>query len=270
MKGFLDRFEAGLLLFGAMLVAVFCYPLSETHHAAIINGAEVASSGLATAMLLVVARRFGEDEDMRYWWALLAAGMFCNSMGFVIYGALGYPSTETEVFPTEADPWWVLTYPFLVIGSWLMRRTYLDSGLGLERSRWVLALAAAVTLLIGGYFVWPILVNPAESLYETLILCAYPLGDALVLATALSIVSILRQFGAARVAWPWWWLTAGWVCVAAADLTYTHMSNNESYVTGTLPDLLWMLQGWFISWGAYRQYRLLEPITALAPPAPLR
>lgn len=257
MKKF-DGVSAAIIAIGLIFTVGFFARVGGEQYAQISNAMEALGAAMATLTLFMAARAFGFRDAVGRAWGLLGVGMFFNALAFAVYGVLGYPSAESEVFPTEADPLWVMAYPFLIAGALLIRKQYLDSGFELRKSRTVFAVTALLCVSVGWEFLLPILQNTEYTPYQRFILISYPVGDAILLATAYSILRVVSQFGMALAALPWIGLIAGFVSLACADLYYIFLNNKDAYTGGSLPDLLWTLQGILMAWGAWQQCRLMR------------
>ena len=95
-------------------------------------------------------------------------------------------------FPSPADALYLLAYPVLAAGLWLLVRQRST------RTDWTSLIDAATVTVALGIVAWELLIVPytrddSLSLAEKLVSIAYPLGDVLLLAVAARLL-----FGAAR------------------------------------------------------------------------
>jgi adenylate cyclase len=115
-------------------------------------------------------------------WALFAAGQLCFVAGDVLDGIYEHVVGAPD-FPSAADALYLLGYPMLAAGLWLLVRQRA------ARTDWTSLLDAAMVTVALGIVAWELLIVPYTrddtlSTLEKFVSTAYPLGDVLLLAVA--------------------------------------------------------------------------------------
>lgn len=246
-----------LILFVIASVAAYLIGLDESTLKVVGNLAQTLSGLLAAFFLYRAAASFAKEDGVRPYWLWLAVGYVLNALGFITY-ALYETVLGLEVpSPSIADLFWWLSYPALFIGTVALLRQYVNSGLGLSRNQWTWAIVG-VALLATGYFLGVPVLTSEESWLEKAVVLSYPILDLFLFGASVSIALIMRQFGAGKVGAPWTFISLGMITVTVADVIYTYLSYQETYATGNLVDLGWVLQGALVAWGGILQYRLVK------------
>ena len=115
-------------------------------------------------------------------WLLFAAGQLLFVAGDVTFGYYEHVAGTTP-FPSPADALYLLAYPVLAAGLWLLVRQQST------RTEWTALIDAATVTVALGIVVWELLMvhytrDDSLSTAEKLVSIAYPLGDVLLLAVA--------------------------------------------------------------------------------------
>jgi class 3 adenylate cyclase len=141
--------------------------------------------GLASVIAIVVGVLWHRPRHPLPW-LLLAAGQLLFVLGDVLFGIYEH-ILGTTPFPSAADVFYLLAYPVLAAGLWLLVR---------QRSRrndWTSLIDAATVTVALGIVAWELLMVPTTrddslSTAEKLVSIAYPLGDVLLLAVAVRLL----------------------------------------------------------------------------------
>ncbi|MET0728123.1 MAG: GGDEF domain-containing protein [Acidimicrobiales bacterium] len=179
------------------------------------------------------SQRSALSDATRY----LAGACSCWLVGEVVWFYLEV-ITDTEPFPSLADPFYLAFYPLAFLGLLAVpvhgRRQRDVLTLFLDTLTIVVAALMALWYLIIG----PILAEPSDSALATVLAVGYPIGD-LVLVLGLARVLLRRPSAAAvrglRV------LLGGIASLVIADVAFALLELNGNYSPGSLPDVFWVM-----------------------------
>lgn len=247
----------GLIGFVIACVAVYVIGLDEAVLKVLGNLAQTLSGLLAAFFLFRAALAFSKEDTVRPYWLWLAVGYVLNALGFITFAVYETVLGLEVPTPSLADAFWWLSYPALFFGTVALLRQYLNSGLAVQRNNWTWAIVAVMVAASCYFLGVPILTSDA-SWGEKLSLLAYPIMDAFLFGASVAIALIIRQFGAGKLGAPWTFIGLGMITVTVADMVYTYLTLQETYATGNLVDLGWVLQGALVAWGGILQYRLVR------------
>jgi class 3 adenylate cyclase len=189
-------------------------------------------------------------------WLLFATGQLLFVAGDILFGYYEHVANETP-FPSAADALYLLAYPVLASGLWLLvrqrtTRTDLTS----------LIDAATVTVALG-IVVWELLIVPYTrddtlSTAEKAISIAYPLGDVLLLAVAARLLfgTALRSVSYALVA-------LSLVCLLIADPIFALDTIRGDHGSGGVADAGWILA--YLFFGAAALHPSMPQVSEPAP-----
>jgi hypothetical protein len=212
--------------------------------------------GLAGATAIGVGVRL--NQPVRRWpWYLMAVGQFTWVSGDAV-GSWAADVAHLDVFPSPADPFYLLAYPVLALGLLLLIR-----GRRL-RGDWSGLLDSAIVTVGLGILSWVLLAQPTivsyreKSLAATVVAVAYPAADIVLLA-------ILVRF----LATPGTWtaslrlLLIAVALLIGADTAASALSLTSFGSTGRL-DFLWMLS--YVVWGGAALHPSMRALSQPAPP----
>ncbi|WP_329204388.1 EAL domain-containing protein [Streptomyces sp. NBC_00683] len=195
----------------------------------------------------------------RWPWWFLAAGLLSFAAGDTIYNVLEEYLHVTDLFPSAADAAYLATYPFLAVGL-----------LGLLRYRWLnkdlpalldaLIFTGALALLVWVGLMQPLTHVEGLTWQQRAISMAYPLGDVLVLALLLRLLTSSRPAGGNRSVH---FLVIGTVAVLGFDILYGILQLNSTWQVGTLLDMGWVF--FYAAWGLAALHPSMVEITARSP-----
>ncbi|HEY5159549.1 MAG TPA: phosphodiesterase [Gaiellaceae bacterium] len=211
-------------------VAVATYPLIP---------AGAARDGLATELIgvsAVVAIGLGVyfyRPRAASAWLLLAAGQLAFVVGDLLFAYQEYVA-HTSPFPSIADVTYLSGYPLFWAGLALLIRARAP------RRNWTAFIDAAaittgLTLVFWFFVMSPIAHHQTMTLAEKLPALAYPVGDVLLLATALRI-----SMGSSKRPPAYLLLGGGIALLLVADSAYLGAIHVGNYVSGGIIDLGWL------------------------------
>ena len=223
----------------------------------------ITLGGLTKLGALVIAAIFsfrsahllGKGNPARRPWLVLGAGLGAMSVGQALLVSYRYWMGATP-FPSEADFWFVLSYPLIIAALVLFAITYTRSGFPATGLK-----AFAVIIFIAVIAIaWPIL-RPlahvgASPLAKTLNL-AYPSLDLLLMAPIAVLLRITSRFRGGAV-WPIWLsLLVGFAFTAAGDILFAYLSALGHNELDPFVHAMYIIAYGNLAWGALFQEKLL-------------
>jgi two-component system, cell cycle response regulator len=203
---------------------------------------------LLGSALLCAVRAFAHRQE-RVAWSLLALGLALYAGGN-IYWSVALADLEEAPFPSIADGLWLSFYPLAYVAIALLAkarmprlgvRLWLD---GIIASLTVAAISAAIVFkavraATGG---------DTAAIWTNL---AYPLADMVLFG----IVAGVMAAGRKRLDRTWIALGLGLGVFAICDSIYLYQVARETYVTGTVLDLGWMVGALIVSVASWQPAR---------------
>ena len=201
--------------------------------------------GAVGAVLIVGGAIRNLEGSARLPWYLLAAGQVAFSIGDGVLNFYPNVTGHNPPFPSPADIVYLVGYPFLGVGIYLLVRRLTSA-----EGRFVYVDAALITgafaLVQWVFLIQPFVYQTDETVYARIVLMAYPAMDVLLLAVLARFFAIPSWRSPAYVM-----LMAAVLLLVAADEFY--LSDINGYVSGQWSDSLWLLS------------YLLFAVTALTP-----
>jgi class 3 adenylate cyclase len=167
-------------------------------------------------------------------WLLFAAGQLCFVLGDVVFG-LDQHVFHDESSPSPADGLYLLGYPVLAAGLWLLVRQ------ASTRADWTSLIDAATVTVALGIVAWELLIvhyarDETLSLGEKITSIGYPLGDVLLVAVAARLL-----FGRSVRTMSHVLIVVSLACLLVADPLYALLTIKGSYGSGSAIDSGWIL-----------------------------
>jgi hypothetical protein len=204
--------------------------------------------GLAATLLATEVAKSQSHRRPAWTWRLLAAGFACFWIGDVLYfvyqNVFGSPP-----FPSLADAGYLAYYPLAFAGLLCLPR---QPSRPLYRA---VAYPSCLVLVGGGaaaVLVWillPTLSSGHDDLFAYCLSVGYPFGDLLLLG---GIAWMLLR-GAWANHWSIWLLTVGLLLGLAADVLWGYQSIQESFQSGGLADVVYMLSWTSFAWAGFAE-----------------
>ncbi|MFE3375167.1 putative bifunctional diguanylate cyclase/phosphodiesterase [Streptomyces anulatus] len=198
--------------------------------------------GLAGGTAVLVGVRVHRPECRWPWW-VLAAALLLFAAGDTYYNVMEAYFSASNPFPSPADACYLMTYPLFTVGL-----------LGLVRNRMagrdVPGLLDALIITAGlALPVWVFLVQPLSQVdgltwEQRAISIAYPLGDILVLAL---LVRLLTLGSAPSRNRSMHLLVLGTLTLLCFDIAYGVLQLNGTWQAGTVLDSGWVF--FYTAWG---------------------
>lgn len=255
---------AGWFLVVGTVVAVGYYLLPRwgagpTRGTALAQGllfTAVSAAGGAAVVVAVVVRRPPRPLP----WLLLAL----SQLSCVIADGIYYVQNRvqyTDVFPTLADPFYLLQYPLLgwALVIFVRRRT---PGWHISTLIDAAVIAIGVGVLGWVYLIEPLTATPDVTFSAKVVSVAYPIMDLLVFAIAVRLV-----MGTGARPLTFYLLIASLLVMLVADVSYALQIESGRWRDGTGVDALWLVEYLLLGAAALHPcMRRLDERASVAPP----
>ncbi|MFF9119913.1 aminotransferase class I/II-fold pyridoxal phosphate-dependent enzyme [Streptomyces massasporeus] len=214
--------------------------------------------GLAGVAAILVGTRIHRPAHAWPWW-FLAGGIFTFIAGDTYYNVMEQYFDASNPFPSPADACYLATYPLFAIGlSGLVRHRWADRDLPSLLD--ALIVTAGLALPVWVYLVQPLTVVQGMSWQQRAISIAYPLGDILVLALLVRLLTPSPLNGSNRAVRL---LVVGTVTLLVTDIAYGILQLYDVWETGSLLDLGWVV--FYTAWGLAALHPSMVELTASVP-----
>jgi hypothetical protein len=215
---------------------------------------------LAGTLLAFACRdHLGSGNPARPAWALLSAGLLATLVGQMCLAPFQI-FAGTSPFPSVADLFYVLAYPFWIVGFVLLLRAYSDAGfpMGSTGERLgIVTTVGVVSALVAVSMLRPVAAAEGAPLDKALTL-AYPVLDlVLLMPLALLVRAALRMRGS-HVGAVWGLLLAGFVFLVLSDTTFAYLGIFGEEVLDPYLHASYILGYALIAAGSQRQLLLLR------------
>jgi diguanylate cyclase (GGDEF)-like protein/PAS domain S-box-containing protein len=230
----------------ALLTAAF-YAFPSWHM--VIWGAIGVTSAAAVAVGL---RR--NRPRRRLPWVLICVAILAFVAGDTTYNVLTDVLGAADPFPSVADVLYLALFPLLATGLLSLARSGAPNR---DRASLLdtLILTSGVGLLSWIFLISPYVENPDLTSLEKAVSIAYPLGDVLIVATVVRLLTTVRRSAATIL------LGVGAVGLLVADVLYGLAQLGGTWQVGGPVDLGWI--AFYAGWGAAALHpsmaRLTEP-----------
>ncbi|NLU66144.1 aminotransferase class I/II-fold pyridoxal phosphate-dependent enzyme [Streptomyces sp. HNM0574] len=215
--------------------------------------------GLGGAAAVVTGVRLHRPAHRWPWWAL-AGGLLTFAAGDTYYNVLETYFAASNPFPSLSDALYLSTYLLFAAGLF-----------GLSRYRWVgrdlpglldaLIFTGALALPVWVLLVQPLTQVAGLSWEQRAVSIAYPLGDVLVLALLVRLVTpgtaATGRIPAVRL------LAVGTLTLLGFDIAYGMLQLTGDWQAGTLLDSGWVV--FYVAWGLAALHPSMTRLTARAP-----
>ncbi len=213
---------------------------------------------LAAASLFIAARySAARSKRSGLAWGTIGLAILLYAIGDILWAILELFLKE-EPFPSIADAFYLLYYPFFLTGAVLLAYNKPASpGEQFNRALDLVTVLAAAILGFWNFLIGPIIEsNVAAPVLEQLILLAYPVGDLVLLGGLLVIIyndADEQDMPALAL------LAGGIVLMIFGDSLYSYQSLLGTYVSGGLLDLAWIAATLLIGLAGASQWAAVQP-----------
>jgi diguanylate cyclase (GGDEF)-like protein/PAS domain S-box-containing protein len=237
------------VMFGiTLLISYFWFPASAPPASLALG----LSSVMAT---LVGVRRYRPRQPAA--WYLLAAAALCFCGGDTSLSVMTLMMSDGLPFPSVADLFYLLSYPFFAGGIFLVIRAR-------SSSRDIPSLIDAVIITTGlSLLSWVYLIVPnyqagGLDALQRITSVAYPLGDVLILAMLTRLVA-----GGGLAIRSMQLLMTGAIGLMGADVLYGLIRLNGVWHVGTAVDAGWAI--FYVAWGAAALHPSMRQLSEVVP-----
>ncbi|MFE7902520.1 aminotransferase class I/II-fold pyridoxal phosphate-dependent enzyme [Streptomyces sp. NPDC057424] len=214
-----------------------------------------AVMGLAGVVAILIGTRLHRPAHRWPWW-VLAGGLLVFIAGDTYYYVMEQYLGASNPFPSPADACYLAMYPLIAIGlSGLVRHRWADRDVPSLLD--ALIVTAGLALPVWVYLVQPLTVVQGLTWQQRAISIAYPLGDILVLALLVRLLTPSPIDGSNRAVRL---LVLGTVTLLVTDIAYGILQLNDVWETGSLLDLGWV--AFYTAWGLAALHPSMVELTA--------
>jgi hypothetical protein len=158
---------------------------------------------------------------------------------------------KEKPFPSSADLFYLLGYPFYFIFSFLYIRPFKNT---ISKKMIVTTSVIAAVILIPNLYM-TLVANSEESEFTLILGSIYPIADAIVLIPAMIGVVL---FFRGKVNFLWSLLLIGMIFEVAADTGFQYITLDDSYYTGHPIDILFLWSYLLFSFGLYDNIKIFK------------
>lgn len=158
---------------------------------------------------------------------------------------------EIEPFPSTADVFYILGYPFLLMFLF----SYLEPvKRAISKKTIIIASLISLSVLIPSLY-FSVGHDLEVNGLEVVIAATYPISDAFIIVPALIGVNL---FFRGQVNFMWSLVCIGIICIFVADTAFLFAQMDDSYYTGHPMEILFHLTYVLMAYGVYDQLRVFK------------
>ena len=187
----------------------------------------------------------------------IALGFFAFFIGEVIFFFYNIV-LETDPFPSVADIYYLLAYPFFLVG-YVKELTQSQISWNLKRS----FLVALFVLILGGlvsYFGIYLAYDVEAGFWINFVSMAYGIGDVILVVVLLHILFLTMEYRGGKVFRPWLFIFLGNMAILVADILfaiyYEEYTSHVNYYK--LMDSFWIAGYLMVAYGFFDMAILLK------------
>jgi hypothetical protein len=212
-----------------------------------------------TAWAFQCRDRLEAGNPARPAWFLLSLGLLSTFVGQVCLAPLQLARNETP-FPSVADIFYLLSYPFLIAALLALLNAYREAGFPLgslaERAA-ILAAVGVIAAVVAVPILRPVAVA-GGPLLDRILTVAYPILDMILLLPLALLLRVALRLRGSHAGEVWLLLLAGFVFLCAGDICFAYfqslgMEHLDPFVHAT-----YIVSYGLIAGGAHRQLQLLK------------
>jgi hypothetical protein len=203
---------------------------------------------------------FERESPIRTAWIVLTLGLGGNLLGQLALAPYQLLLGRPTPFPSVADVFFVLAYPFLTVALVAFISAYHEAGfpLGSVADRWLTAtLVIGACLLVGSVVLTPIAQAEAPLVEKSLNL-AYPVLDFVLLVPTVLLLRITLRLRGGQVGKVWLMFSLGFALLSLADILFAYLSGLGAAHLDPIVDALYIAAYGFLARGAVCQHHLVS------------
>nr|WP_244376336.1 aminotransferase class I/II-fold pyridoxal phosphate-dependent enzyme [Streptomyces ficellus] len=215
-----------------------------------------AMIGLAGVAAILIGIRI--HRPARRWpWLMLAAANLTFTAGDTTYNILEASFGQVNPFPSLADVFYLSTYPLFAAGFFGFIR-YRTESRDLASLLDALILTSGLALLSWVHLINPLTEAGGDTWIQQAVAIAYPLGDVLILAMMVRLLTLGGTRGRAVQL-----LAIGTFGILTSDVLYGLLQLQGTWRVGTYMDLGWVV--FFTAWGLAALHPSMVRLTERVP-----
>jgi hypothetical protein len=203
--------------------------------------------------------RLDAGNPARPAWFLLSLGLLSTFAGQLCLAPYQIVQGETP-FPTVADIFFVLSYPFLIAALFVLLNAYRESGFPIGSPAERAAIVVGVGLIAAVVAV-PILrpvVETGGPVLERILTVAYPVLDLLMLVPLALLLRVALRLRGSHAGEVWLLLLSGIVFLCAGDICFAYFQSLGEAHLDPFVHATFVLAYGLVAGGAHRQLELLR------------
>lgn len=234
--------------FAATVIAYLVYGFGDTH-SSLLGYLYLIPPALASIAGFFLVHTYSLKSQKGVSMLLITLGILNLFIGELIW-AYQQLFLDVELFPSIADLFYHLAYPFLLFGffrevhsaglSWWDKKNRVPTALTI-----VLAGVVGLSLLYFGVFNQ---YSADSSALENFVAATYGIGDIALLTLLVFILKIAFEYRTGKMFRPWLWMTLGVFTMLVADYLYIFLYDPYELGTGIIfvgLDILWTASYFF-------------------------
>lgn len=185
---------------------------------------------------------------------MMSLGTTSWSLGNFVWSFYNFVLNTEMPYPSLADLGYTLAVPLWAIGVfYLSQATGAKFSLRRTKGRLLLVVLPVIAAALSYYFLFGIARNysmPIEGgLLKIFLDFYYPIGDWVILTMSLLLFGLSVKYLGGRFRFPVFTLLIGFVIMFFADFLFSYTTTVGTYYNGNLPDLLFAVAMFTISYG---------------------
>nr|MDO8115416.1 hypothetical protein [Candidatus Sigynarchaeota archaeon] len=215
----------------------------------------LASIILGVIFLLSLGSLYKLSTKMGRIWLFLGLGMLCWFLGELIFTILDLDPLGSP-FPSIADIFYILAYPFLAIGL-LIQTGLLKIKLSVKEIIGAIIVIVASAAVIFVIVLLPLIEEWASTtdLFGSFVEALYPVLDIFLLATVIFVYVKLRH---GKINSAWILILLGLVMMTVADTLYSSYPQDDPLIIFKLYDLAFFISYMLILSGSLKVINLMS------------
>ncbi|MEW6233947.1 MAG: hypothetical protein AB1656_01040 [Candidatus Omnitrophota bacterium] len=254
---------AGIVLYIVYAAIVFPFRLLPEDAVEPVNDAIVAVvCSLGSYCFYRVSRLFDREDKARMTWFLFAIGVGLDGLGHVVYSAGEFLIHGYAPYPHPGDIFIIIGEGFNISALGYFYSHFKTSDLILTggHKRAAQAIFFLYLLVVGIWIIYPIVIDPEESIAMRISYLIYPCIDITFAYFGLFLSLSFIAMGAGPIVRPWLLLTAAYILFVFVDSLYAYLESIEAYHPYLFINPGWALAYCLIAHAAYRQKRLMSAL----------
>lgn len=225
----------------------------------------VVCSLIATYLLYTTVKAFKSKDYTKTAWLMIFLGVALDFIAEVLYGSqeILMGINMDEVNKSIADVFWIVSYPFTIIGLVMLLNGYFKTDF--PKGKLLIYIVLIILFLVVSVFLVHLLLGPIVKDSETLLIdkvvyMIYPVSDILIISLSLMLLYLTSQFGGSLISLPWRLIAIAWGFMGVSDILYSYYSWNDTYNAGSMIDVGWNLGYLLLGLAGLYQKKLLTAV----------